>query len=55
MCTGNGFAQVHHSGVGSFERECFKAWSAMTRSLLLEVGPAGEELAGGGGKGESAG
>jgi hypothetical protein len=50
MCTGNGFSQVHHNGVGSVN-----AWP-MTTPFVLNVCPAREKLlAGDGGVDESAG
>jgi hypothetical protein len=49
MCTGSGFSQLHHNGVGSFN-----AWS-MTTPFLQRVSREGKLLAGDGGEDESAG
>jgi hypothetical protein len=54
MCTGNGFSQVHQSGVGSFGGGV-NAWLDMTNSLSFRVSRGGELLAGDGGGDESAG
>ena len=49
MCTGRGFSQLHHNGVGS------DVWP-MTTPFVFNVCPAREEqLAGDGGVDESAG